>query len=577
MQFANIQRIFLAAILFLILVQVASATSTLTVAAHDSTSDEKANAYFTCDGTEDQIEINKALSTVGPGGTVQLSSGTFNCNRGVQSPNFTKLKGIGNTLTILNFINPQYGIGTNPDVSGITLSDLKIIGKGFVQIMSSNNRVVNVTVYDVDNSYFAAFTINSLGYTIENVSFINCNAIDVDRDGFLNVGAHDPNWIRDITYIGCQAINCGRFDQENEYNVGFNIVEGANVADIILSGCLAEGNWEAGFYGEFINKKINVRMINCTSRNNGQNPNTLYGSGFLISGGMHCENCIAENNAMYGYQIHMAEGTNLINCSEIGNKLMGYIIYGISDPRGIHIISSKSYGSPHPVWFDGLASRNISIENMEINSGPLQINADAIHITSSNWNIDEIYIVDSLIQGYNVGIYNEAVDKRPTAYNVTVEGAINPYVNVNVKPVSSPDANFTVNMTTGDTPLTVRFTDTSAGNPTSWSWSFGDGTTSTEQHPAHTYSAAGTYTVTLTAGNTAGTDLHEAAGLIRALMRGDFNQNDRIDIGDVTMVASMVADHIDDNPRADFNGNGYVDVGDAAKIRYFSAGLIETL
>lgn len=42
------------------------------------------------------------------------------------------------------------------------------------------------------------------------------------------------------------------------------------------------------------------------------------------------------------------------------------------------------------------------------------------------------------------------------------------------------------------------FTDDSRGEVQSWSWDFGDGKTSADQHPAHTYEAPGTYTVTLT-------------------------------------------------------------------------------
>ena len=46
---------------------------------------------------------------------------------------------------------------------------------------------------------------------------------------------------------------------------------------------------------------------------------------------------------------------------------------------------------------------------------------------------------------------------------------------------------------------TTVFTDLSTGAPTAWSWTFGDGGTSTLQHPTHTYAAAGSYTVSLTA------------------------------------------------------------------------------
>ena len=45
---------------------------------------------------------------------------------------------------------------------------------------------------------------------------------------------------------------------------------------------------------------------------------------------------------------------------------------------------------------------------------------------------------------------------------------------------------------------TNQFTDASTGNPNSWTWNFGDGSVAdTTQNPAHTYSAAGTYSVTL--------------------------------------------------------------------------------
>ena len=43
----------------------------------------------------------------------------------------------------------------------------------------------------------------------------------------------------------------------------------------------------------------------------------------------------------------------------------------------------------------------------------------------------------------------------------------------------------------------VAFQDLSEGKITSWKWEFGDGATSTEQHPIHAYQSAGRYVVTL--------------------------------------------------------------------------------
>nr|MBP8074051.1 PKD domain-containing protein [Bacteroidia bacterium] len=47
----------------------------------------------------------------------------------------------------------------------------------------------------------------------------------------------------------------------------------------------------------------------------------------------------------------------------------------------------------------------------------------------------------------------------------------------------------------------VEFMDSTSNAPVQWAWDFGDGGTSTVQHPTHQYSASGTYTVSLTATN----------------------------------------------------------------------------
>jgi uncharacterized repeat protein (TIGR03803 family) len=67
-------------------------------------------------------------------------------------------------------------------------------------------------------------------------------------------------------------------------------------------------------------------------------------------------------------------------------------------------------------------------------------------------------------------------------------------------------AGFTANTTSGKAPLTVHFTDSSVGSITKWSWNFGDGKTSTVRNPSHTYSQAGSYTVTLTVTGAGGTN-----------------------------------------------------------------------
>ncbi len=70
----------------------------------------------------------------------------------------------------------------------------------------------------------------------------------------------------------------------------------------------------------------------------------------------------------------------------------------------------------------------------------------------------------------------------------------------------APTAAFSGAPTSGTFPLSVSFTDASSGQPTGWSWNFGDGGSSTAQNPSHTYTSAGSFTVTLTASNAQGSD-----------------------------------------------------------------------
>ncbi len=127
---------------------------------------------------------------------------------------------------------------------------------------------------------------------------------------------------------------------------------------------------------------------------------------------------------------------------------------------------------------------------------------------------------------WNFGDGNTSTEQNPThtystvgAYNVSLNASnvggnnnisVTDYITVAVAPV----ANFTTDITSGTTPLTVTFTDLSTNGPTTWEWDFGDGTTATSQNPTHTYSAAGTYTVSLNASNVGGSNVTTMTGYI---------------------------------------------------------------
>ena len=79
---------------------------------------------------------------------------------------------------------------------------------------------------------------------------------------------------------------------------------------------------------------------------------------------------------------------------------------------------------------------------------------------------------------------------------------------------SSPIAAFTASETEIDEGKSISFTDQSTNTPTTWSWDFGDGGISTQQNPSHTYDTAGTYTVSLTATNSYGSNTETKSNYI---------------------------------------------------------------
>jgi|GEM_PF-3175906 PKD repeat protein len=81
---------------------------------------------------------------------------------------------------------------------------------------------------------------------------------------------------------------------------------------------------------------------------------------------------------------------------------------------------------------------------------------------------------------------------------------------INRPPVSGPVGS----PTSGTVPLKVYFKDNSTNDPNSWMWGFGDGGTSSARNPSYVFRKSGTYTVSLTAANIAGSGSANMVGYI---------------------------------------------------------------
>jgi PKD repeat protein len=78
-------------------------------------------------------------------------------------------------------------------------------------------------------------------------------------------------------------------------------------------------------------------------------------------------------------------------------------------------------------------------------------------------------------------------------------------------------AAFEADVMSGPLPLTVQFTDRSTSNADAWLWNFGNGNTSTDQSPMHTYAATGSYTVSLTISDGLNNDVESKSDFVEVL------------------------------------------------------------
>ncbi|MBU6399494.1 MAG: PKD domain-containing protein [Verrucomicrobia bacterium] len=126
------------------------------------------------------------------------------------------------------------------------------------------------------------------------------------------------------------------------------------------------------------------------------------------------------------------------------------------------------------------------------------------------------------------GIYSPVLVATNNA-GIAVQG-IGPWVTV-----SAPTVPFSASVTNGFNPLAVQFTstnlDSSGQAVVSWNWNFGDGTTSTNQNPVHTYLQAGLFLPILVATNSVGS---EVVGVGPVIAAGAFVANGGFETGDLS-------------------------------------------
>ncbi len=139
-------------------------------------------------------------------------------------------------------------------------------------------------------------------------------------------------------------------------------------------------------------------------------------------------------------------------------------------------------------------------------------------------------------------------------------------------PLGPPTAAFTADPTEGCAPLEVQFSDESTGDPPihAWLWEFGDGFTSTLQHPTHTYGVSGTYVVWLTVDNISGTDSVSDTITVLPVPEASFDYAPPAGLIPLTVLFTNTSAYAI-SPTWDF-GDGGIGSGDTISHTYVSAG-----
>ncbi len=155
--------------------------------------------------------------------------------------------------------------------------------------------------------------------------------------------------------------------------------------------------------------------------------------------------------------------------------------------------------------------------------------------SQGDWVTGTTYpIIDnaSIAAAYQIGAYPTILmvckDRRVT--NVQRASATELVSQTNTCPSidTAPEPLFFADNYDGCGTMDVQFTDDSWPRPTSYLWNFGDGNTSTERNPKHTYTESGDFSVSLSVTNDFGTTDIQKSDLIAV---GDGNPNSIMAVG----------------------------------------------
>lgn len=382
----------------------------------------------------------------------------FLMGRGSNRNNILTLFGSG-TFNSLNIISVDNGISTVILNSSINVR--RLISEGY----SEGNKL---TLRSNDSSQK---TISFLGSN----QIINLSRMQINNINYSGSGKY---------YVGSTSVNGGG----NSNAIFDNAPKVDTLTDPFNGTTINTSRWTAS--GAYLSQSGGQLLFTATS--NGQSSNLVSREQFLGEGSYVKFKVNISTGLMYAY---------------FSNSNLQYSISSRVNIPSIYLILDQAEGTLH---IDGKTNYTSTSFSNTYSYYRIRESFGTIYLDGSSDG--NIYTNIKSAVASNYGVDTKQLIARPNFLFTSGGPGVIAIDDFNID--QEPAADFTQSVVSGFSPLSVNFLDQSNFNPTSWSWNFGDSTTSTLQNPSKTYSTPGTYTVSLTSSNSSYTRSVTKTGLI---------------------------------------------------------------